>query len=288
MKARKKGFFPKIRSRHPSHKALRLNANLKVPFRAGIRLGSTTEFDDDITKGGKRVILNDIDAIKTSSSKFLMKKAFFKAGVKSADFYFFKLSNDIPVLIDANGNEVQLQNAPLPLIAKINYGSRGRGMKKLDTIEQVSEFIKTHKTSEKYYFEKFYNYAREYRLHVNKNGCFYTCRKMIKPGTEEKWYRNNENCIWYKEDNPNFDKPSVWPDIVSECVKALLATGLDFGACDVKVQSEKNKKRKTVEFVILEINSAPSYGDITFERYVEELPKMLIEKRNEILSRITT
>ena len=62
---------------------------------------------------------------------------------------------------------------------------------------------------------------------------------------------------------------------------ALNAVGLDVGAVDVKVQSKttpKDKTRKTIEFIVLEINSAPSFGSITAEKYIQEIPKILKSK----------
>ena len=58
--------------------------------------------------------------------------------------------------------------------------------------------------------------------------------------------------------------------------KALNAVGLDIGACDIKVQSEKGHDRGgNPEFIILEINSAPSFGENTLIKYEEQLRKML-------------
>ena len=135
-----------------------------------------------------------------------------------------------------------------------------------------------------YLFEKFYSYVREYRIHVSKNGCFYTCRKMLKTDCKEDknaWQRHDDNCVWMVEENPLFDKPANWDTIVSECVKALQSVGLDIGACDVRVQSAKDSKgnkRKEVDFIIIEINSAPSMGERTEIEYLKELPKLLKDK----------
>ena len=135
----------------------------------------------------------------------------------------------------------------------------------------------------KYIFEKYYNYNREYRLHVSENGCFYTCRKMLKTEApqEARWYRNDEHCVWILEDNESFDKPVNWDKVVEESVKSLKAVGLDFGAVDLRIQSSKKANgevRDEPKFIVVEINSAPSFGDKTTEKYIEELPKLLINK----------
>ena len=133
-------------------------------------------------------------------------------------------------------------------------------------------------------FEKFHNYAREYRLHVTKDGCFYTCRKMLKQDTpaKHKWYRNDEHCVWIMEDNSLFDRPVNWDAVVAESVKAMKAVGLDMGAVDLRIQSatteESGKSRKDPKFIIVEINSAPSFGTVTEAKYKLEIPKILKRK----------
>jgi len=121
-----------------------------------------------------------------------------------------------------------------------------------------------------YIIERYYNYNKEYRLHVSKDGCFYTNRKMLKTDAEERWFRNDSNSVWIREENPKFEKPRNWGVIVNECVKALNAVGLDLGACDVRVQSKNDRP----DFIICEINSAPSFGEITLTKYQNEIKKI--------------
>jgi hypothetical protein len=101
---------------------------------------------------------------------------------------------------------------------------------------------------------------------------------MLREEAEERWHRHDNNCVWILEENPLFDKPNNWEEIVAECVKALTAVSLDIAAVDIKVQSATNKQgvlRESPEFIILETNSAPSLGDITANKYVEQLTNML-------------
>jgi len=83
-------FNPQIRSRHPSHNVLRGQLE-KLPFKSVVRFGSLSELEDTIANGGKRVELNNTDAIRNSSSKLKMKQCFTGQGVKTADWW---LSND--------------------------------------------------------------------------------------------------------------------------------------------------------------------------------------------------
>lgn len=288
------GFRPRIRSRHPSHEPLRINLK-RLPVRSFIRLGSTTETPQD---GRQYVEVNTVQAIKNSASKLLMKFCFDTEKIKTADWWIIDNEQEAPDAKifwkggDVNGEEsgtVDYSTLPFPIVAKHIFGSRGTGNYLLKSQQELEAWL-PGKTLENYIFEKFYNYNREYRLHVTKDGCFYTCRKMLKEDTPEdkRWFRNDSNSIWVVEENPTFDKPSNWDAIVAESVKALNAVGLDFGAVDVRVQSStKTSKKKgevpreNPEFIIIEINSAPSFGEITLQRYLEMIPKIVESKLAE-------
>lgn len=283
-----KYFRPVIRSRHPSHRVLRRRNPEKLlplfPFKSVVRFGSLTTIRDTISEGGNRIEINTIEAIKNSMNKFLMKECFKEGNVTTADWWF----------VDAEGNlkgpdrrkNYSFEELPFPIIAKSHFGSRNRGNTKLDNYEEYNNWANREgRDLTRYIFERFHNYSREYRLHITERGYFYTCRKMLKEGTpdEAKWYRNDEHCVWMVEENELFDKPSNWDSIVKDSVKALKAVGLDMGAVDVKVQSattSKGKVRKSPKYIIIEINSAPSFGEITQQKYVEEIPKILKHKAN--------
>lgn len=280
-------FRPRIRSRHPSHSILRhQNNNLPyMPFRSRIRFGSTTEINDRFTV----VELNTIDAINNSADKFKMKSCFTDKGVKTADWWTHITTELDSGFVKEDGVRdntlVDLEELSFPIISKHIKGSRGTGNKKHNSKEELESWMEGKDLSN-YIFEKFYNYVREYRLHVTADGCFYTCRKMLKRNTpdQHRWYRNDDHCVWILEENESFDKPVNWDDIVEHSVKALNAVGLDFGAVDVKVQSATDRegnKREAPKFIIIEINSAPSFGEKTAEKYIEELPKLLTKKYNE-------
>jgi hypothetical protein len=83
------------------------------------------------------------------------------------------------------------------------------------------------------------------------------------------------------EENPSFKKPKNWDAIVADCIKAKDALGLDICAFDVGVQGAKDGvERENPEWIIFESCSAPSFGEITGKKYIEILPKLLIDKYN--------
>jgi len=273
-------FRPQIRSRHPSHKILRVKGELPLlPFRAVIRFGSNTELGDTRQKGGRRIELNTVQAIANSSNKKRMKQCFKAGDVRTAIWYTYRNGN---LYDEINERIVTLEELEFPIIAKKHFGSKNKGNIKLDSLEEYKTYIKENSLNN-VIFEKFYNFAREYRLHVTEDGCFYTCRKMIKRDTpdDQKWFKNSQNCVWMLETNDLFDKPANWNDVVKESVKALISVGLDFGAVDLRIQSSKENKYPS--FIVIEINSAPSFGDdsanaIVTQKYKEILPKLLYKK----------
>ena len=278
-------FRPQIRSRHPSHSILRFrNKTLPLlPFKSVIRLGSTTE----LKSGDERIELNSINAIKNSSNKLLMKQCFTSESVKTAIWWIYKGDENFELQTNGDAeNELQhISELTFPIIAKSKFGSRGKGNYKLNNQEELNQWLEG-KTTDRYIFEKFYNFNREYRLHVDKHGCFYTCRKMLKTDTPEnsRWFRNDSNSVWILEENTSFDRPVNWDSIVEQCVTALKAVGLDFGAVDLRVQGSNNnngERRSNPDFIVIEINSAPSFGTITAQKYIERLPTLLKEKYNE-------
>lgn len=255
----------RIRSRHPSHNVLRTNKTLKFPKLIVYRLGSTSTSSINLE-------INSIESIKNSSNKLKMK-ALFKENNIPSPVYFTTPPIDEKVF---------------PILAKQIYGSKGKGMVKLDTLEDLNNFLKT--SPKNYYYEQYFSGAREYRIHVTHSECFYSCRKLRKKSSEDRWYFNSNNCVWItqykrivdenenflsfsKELNPAFNMPENWNTIVQKSIEAIKSVGLDIGAVDVRM----NKKE---DFMILETNSAPSFGDITKLMYINQIPKVVLEKFN--------
>ena len=277
----------RVFSRHPSHRSLRM----KVPTggtRTLLRLGSST------TSNWPSIEINTVDAIKNSSNKIKMKKLFHQAGVPSPDFVivengsftYYRTGNrpETGLTADQVIDKFRRERRGISsVIRKKCFRSRGNGMIKIDTITELRAQLRNalnYAGDNPRYFEKYSNFTREYRLHINgvHNRCFYTCRKMLKEDTPEnkRWFRNDSNCVWYLPDNPNFNRPNTWVNIVSSCTTAMEAVGLDIGAFDVKVASDGRH-------YVLEVNSAPSFGDITLQKYIEELPTIINEKnRNNV------
>lgn len=266
---KQKLYYMDIRSRHPSHSNLRRNEVLLFPVRTAIRLGSTSRIDK------ADIILNSIEAIENSSNKMLMKLRFFDNQVSTAPGFFY---NDEGEIVDLATLDVKsIEEYGFPIIAKNIYGSRGTGNYKLDSMEELETFLRRRINLHNYIFEKFLNYAKEYRIHVSENGAFLIWRKLRRLDTPEdqKWFFNNVNCNWVGDEHELFDSPKCLDEMCNEAVKALKAVGLDIGGVDVRVMSNDRSKPK---FAIIEINSACSFAERTETAYIEEINK-LIQKR---------
>lgn len=251
----------RVFSRHGTHDTLRKNP-IFLDKLACVRLGSTTPGTLKY-----QVEINSVQAVKVSSDKLLMKQAFDLAEVETPRWIHTENSDEI----------LSFGEEYLPIVAKHRFGSRGTGNTLIKSIEELQNFIRG-KTLSNYIFEEYKNYNREYRLHMTNKGCFYTCRKMLK-GTvaeENRWFRNDSNCVWIVEESASFNRPKCWDNIVDSCKKALLTVGLDVGAFDVRVQSEKPKGIPS--FTVIEVNSAPSFGERTAEEYRKIIPEIVKSK----------
>ena len=252
-------------SRHPTHRPLR---GMMVECPAVVRFGILKDEKKAVSTKDKKVI-NTFEAVQNSASKFKMKRCFEQQRVKTAEYCIPENEEQLKVFLD------QYKKDDQKFIIKSEYGSRGVGLWLIENKEKAIEWFNGREMNGKrrlgnYIIERYYNYNKEYRLHVSKDGCFYTNRKMLKTDAEERWFRNDSNSVWIREENPKFEKPRNWNDIVRECVKALNAVGLDLGACDVRVQSKNDKP----DFIICEINSAPSFGEITLTKYQNIIRKI--------------
>lgn len=256
-------FTVKLRSKNPSARDLKIALSHVLSARpCVVRLGSRTPIAQIFPRSHQRAIeINSIEAINNSRDKAAMKGCFTAGEVRTAQWN--SMNNHAAWTI-------------FPAIIKQRGSHGGEGIYLINTQEELNAFVIAHGNLGSYIIEEYKNFTKEYRLHVAADGCFYTCRKMLKADATERWHRHDSNCVWIVEENPLFERPSNWDDIVAECVKALNSVGLTTGACDVKVQSEKGKRAGFVpDFIVMEINSAPAMGEITTQKYLEKLTEIV-------------
>jgi glutathione synthase/RimK-type ligase-like ATP-grasp enzyme len=243
-----------------------------------VRLGSLTPVEE-ITSRTNILEINRTEAIEISRNKREMKEAFTRVGVKTAVWFqhdnkaFYEISH-------MSGKLVENKDLPYPILSKSLFGQGGNGNTLHKDQKSLENWMKGKDLSN-YIFEEYYNYAREYRLHVTQNGNFLSWRKLRKNDAKDRWYFNSDNCVWVGEENPLFDKPVNWEEIQQNAILACKAVGLDICAVDVRVQSSKDKDdkvRTTCDFIVLETNSAPSLRDKGSEFYYNEIVKLINNK----------
>lgn len=270
-------FFLRVLSRHHTTSGLRkkvLIPKVKVVYRHG----SSTVVDDIKHE------INSVQSIKNSADKLLMKQCFDKATISHAPW--FHLST---ITTNKAGWEEFIKKTEFGkdknswLIIKQRWGSRGMGNYLIKTQAELDKFLVDKKANlSNYIVEEYKNFTVEYRIHATQNEYFYACRKMLKSDTpkEQRFQRHDDNCSWFIETNPKFNKPENWKEIVEDCKKAVKAIGADVLAFDIKCTSVKDSKDKKCKFIIIESCSAPSFGDKTLENYITILPKIVKEKYN--------
>lgn len=249
---------PRIRSKNHSCAPLR---SCDFPCRVIVRFGSTTP-TNQITSRRDYLELNTPEGCRISGDKIKMKKCFIDAGVKTAEYFTLNRTfseQEVRNYFDEFGT----------IIAKHKHSSKGNGIFLLESYNDFTNFLNDNDHT-KFVFEKYYKYNKEYRLHISKFGCFYTCRKMLKRDAEDRWHRHDSNSVWILEENPMFDKPRNWKRIVKDCQRAREALGLDLVAFDVKCEARKERPK----WIILESNSAPALGEVGIQKYKDEITKL--------------
>jgi glutathione synthase/RimK-type ligase-like ATP-grasp enzyme len=232
-----------------------------------IRLGSITPTEQAFRKpkNPKDIIeINTVEAINNSRNKLLMKSCFSEGKILQSEWW----SSHQALTHDIDG-------IPFPLVVKRVYGFQGRGMELIEDMDSLNTWINLHPTWENtgWYFEKFYNYAREYRLHVSRSGgVFLSWRKLRTKEATNRWFFNSTNSNWVSEDHELFDRPKCWDKMKEAALNALVYTKLDIGAVDIRVQSNKQDDPR---FIVCEINSAPALGEVGINKYKEELSNLI-------------
>lgn len=224
--------------------------NVLFRQRVLLRLGSTTP----LVSKYKYLELNTVEGVKTSGNKISMKRAFDRAGIvhsewicstKRADIYSFFNKHKI-------------------LIAKHKHSSKGKNIYYIDNLETL-ESVCNNVNIQDFVFEKYYFFPSEYRVHIDVNhGCFYACKKVLKPDAEVQWHKHADNSVFVliKKD---FKVPACWEKMINDCIKVLKQMKLTIACFDVLCSDDK--------YIIVESNTAPSLASYGITYYSNHLKK---------------
>jgi len=255
--------FAQIRTKNPS--AAPLRRSIFVPCRTIVRLGSRTQLE----LSRSTIEVNSIDSIENSRDKLRMKECFSSFDIPQAEWWI--ALNNTTYLRNNRDTDTHFDNLPFPLVGKQVVGFKGHGMQLIENTDQLREFFHTHDNH--YFIERFYNYAREYRIHATRDHAFLSWRKLRRSDSEQRWFFNSTNCNWVGENHELFHKPDNWNELESAAINAVRAVGLDIGAVDIRVQSRENP-----EFIVCEVNSAPQLGEAGIIAYRTEISNIIRNK----------
>ncbi len=210
---------------------------------------------------GSYVALNLPVGVRNASDKRVMKHCFIAAGIPTAPWWW---------------DPDQVPEDAYPIVAKHRMGSRGTGVYLLnsqDGLKGMMTFRGEEFFRHTFILEKYLRYPMEFRVHATQREAFYSNRKALKHNTPDyrRWKYTYEDSVWLREDNKEFHKPKNWAEICQAAIASVRAVGLDVGACDIKVEPQGDGP---ANFFILEVNSAPSFGDLTANQYTAILPKL--------------
>lgn len=231
----------KVWSSHRSHRPIQLKRFLR---QVDVNFGGTSDFRGDI-------IINLPSATRLSVDKLLMKKTFSNYGIPS--FRFGEFYDD----------------CVFPLVLKSKtHRKRRPHLTKIGCQAELSDHLSHITHPEKYYWEEFVSYDREFRIHISqyKTKEVFATEKICRGGGG--WVRNRRSCKFHKE----FDRPDQWKNIIESCLRVLFHIGLDIGGFDVAYDSESGKH------YIIEVNTACGMGKHTRAAYTKELNKIAIYK----------
>ena len=261
--------FIRIRSRNASARQLyrRITSRKRGVYRAGSYTPTSQIFTERELSAGV-IEINKVEACRKSGDKIVMKKCFDEWEVRSANWCQLKQYDTIEEITE---DLTVGYGIGRPYIVKHKNSSRGNDIFFLERAEDLFDFCNRDDINiNNYIVEHWYSYVREYRLHVDKFGCFLAHRKMLRNDAQVRWHRHHENSVWINEDNEDFARPDNWETIVEAAQKARRSVGLDICSVDVKVAG----RRDNPDFIILETNSGSALGEDSAEKYVEELQKI--------------
>ena len=231
---------PIIASVHDSHRPFRLKPRWR---KVVVNFGQTV----DRNQGA--LVVNHYSAVARATDKMRMKRLFEEKKIPS-----FRWGGIF-------------HNLPFPIVLKstlhIKLDPHLRLVK--DAVE-LDDALRGRRW-ERFYWEQFTPYSREFRIHVSKwkwNEVF-ACEKRYRGNID--WVRNKSTCVFER----TFAKPSAWRKILRACKKVLRVTGLDIAGFDVAVEGEN--------FWIIEMNTACGMGHLTREAYTKELNKVTLIKQ---------
>jgi len=280
--------------------ALGINGGTKSPgTKQKIVIGWGAKTKESVNLGSA-VTVNHPDVIRDNRNKLTALQLMSKAGVNIAPFFSAEA-------INGELNKKKNSKISLPLIARTNYHQGGANFFTCLTRTHVGEVIDilNNKLKKKGYFQDYIDVKEEYRLHVVDGKVIYAQRKVARSNMKEAHVTDQmdkikrmaekkgvtlsddtlkfameyqggkiaspdliikSNTRGYKFSNVKLD--NVNKGLASECIKAVEALGLQFGAVDCVLDVDGSPW-------VIEVNTGPGLEGTAFKNYVSAFTSML-------------
>lgn len=258
----------------------------------------------EATNLGKATVINHPDAIRVNRNKYTALQLMQKAKVNVAPFVAAET-----VMAEFGKKKTTIG---LPLIGRTNYHQGGGNFFTCLTQTHVKETIAilNGKLKKKGYFQNYIDIESEFRLHVVNGEVIYAQRKTVRTNMKEAHVNDQMDkikrmaekkgtkvddetlkfALGYQGDKiagqdlivksntrgykfSNVKLANVNKDLAAEAIKAVEALGLQFGAVDCAIDTDKKAW-------IIEVNTGPGLEGTAFKNYVAAFTKMI----NDILT----
>lgn len=209
---------------------------------------------------------NQPRSVEVASDKAQAFQVMSEAGVSVVPF------SDNPFDVIEQCPEYNLEGQPTRTVVArtLTRASEGRGIEMIDC--NVDGTARSTVVNAPLYTAYIPKHA-EYRVHVGHASDVYgygviditkKARRTDVPDDQVNWrIRNYDNGFTFAREGIDLAEPTV-QRVIDQAKRAVQALGLDFGAVDVVVQS--NRERSVY---VLEVNTAPGMEGTTLERYVQ-------------------
>jgi carbamoylphosphate synthase large subunit len=245
-------------------------------------------------------VLNHPDKIRDNRNKLKALEIMSKNSALSGAIADYCQADQVVAELNKNNSKIKL-----PLVGRTKFHQGGKGFWLCLTMQQIERAINDGAA----YFQNYVDITDEYRLHVAFGKVIYAVKK-IENATEAGWKnQRKEKILGYSEKNKwNLDEDTVdkalgvlykeatLPDRIvrsnkrgwkfssiklnniaaglkDAAVESVKALGLDFGAVDCAIGSDKRP-------YIIEINTGPGLAGTALENYIKAFKEKLDEIEN--------
>lgn len=244
--------------------------------------------------------INTFASVKNSANKITSKKLWGDCIPHSRPFKELKA-----FVFDGEFRVDQFEELFIyPLVAKRTNTSKGKGFTYIKSYEDLENFLSNAENApyfKHYYFESFFEFDKEYRVHVSpwlqdrriiynytrpstngieniikdtSNGCIFMSQKKLKQEAYDRGVRHTTRGGKYDDIvfSSRFTPQSWMNSMIHDAIEAIKLLGLDFGFIDVGYNSSTN------QYVFFESGCNPELTNPEIQCYKQALQQIILYK----------